>query len=694
MGLFKCKCCGADLKVNEGSKIVTCEYCSSTQTIPNTNDVNVLSVYARGNNLRNEGEFDKAYLTLSKLLDGGHEDSELYWNLLLCKYGITYVDDYDGKKKPTINRVSMTSILEDDDYKKTLELADVISKENYEEEAGKIEKIQKDIIKIVHKEEPYDIFISYKETDEFGNRTEDSVLAQDIYEKLTDKGYRVFLSRITLSSVLGHEYEPYIYSALYTSKVLILVTCNIDYVNAVWVKNEWKRYYLMMQKDKNKTLVPCYRGIDPYDLPKEIRNLQAQDASRLGFLQDLVMGVDKLTGKSKNVASDENDLSNAYAAAFIKRAKVLGGAQKYDEAIDKIDKVLEVEPENEEANSLKIDYLLKSVKLYSNNNNFGEVWKRLELLRESYPDNEEIIPAISDIMYMGAGYLAKNGDIDGAIKMVNEMLDIDTKNGNAYYLRFAIEFGEFNQNFNMLSFIEKGLSADAFKDNEYYLNTIKFGDDALREKIEKLIDDRYKSIVPYLKQSVESSKLDRTLLMTVLEGYASTSEIDELLLGSKYKNGITIYGNSPFVKIQIELKLDEAIVTKGNESYSIDFSTTTYIYINTCNDLFFVRYEHGIYRVTNRFHFHSYYMNPERTINVNMMNLIRDYARYCSICKLSGFNGLVNDLIASSFNNNPNVIDVEKIKSAIKAFEIDEIAKINPSTKKSLFQKWRSGKKK
>ena len=32
----------------------------------------------------------------------------------------------------------------------------------------------------------YDIFISYKETDEFGDRTKDSVLAQDIYTSLTN----------------------------------------------------------------------------------------------------------------------------------------------------------------------------------------------------------------------------------------------------------------------------------------------------------------------------------------------------------------------------------------------------------------------------------------------------------------------------------------------------------------------------
>ena len=215
MSLLKCKCCGGDLEVKDGEKVINCPYCGSAQTIPNETDEQFLRIYARGNNLRTQGEFDKAYSTYSQLLASGKEDAEIYWNLLLCKYGITYVDDYDGKKKPTMNRMSMTSILEDDDYKKALELSDVVSREVYETEANRINKIQQGILQIVNQEKPYDVFISYKETDEFGERTRDSILAQEIYDALTKEGYRVFLSRITLSNVIGKEYEPYIYSALY-----------------------------------------------------------------------------------------------------------------------------------------------------------------------------------------------------------------------------------------------------------------------------------------------------------------------------------------------------------------------------------------------------------------------------------------------------------------------------------------------
>ncbi len=356
MGLFKCKCCGADLHVKEGDKVVACEYCGSAQTIPNSQDANVLSVYMRGNSLRNQGEFDKAYAVFSKLSDSESSDAEVYWNLLLCKYGITYVEDYDGKKKPTMNRVSLSSILDDHDYLKALSLSDALSKETYIEEAGRIAKIQDGIIDLIKKEKPYDVFISYKESDEFGNRTEDSVLAQDAYEKLTEKGYRVFLSRVTLSSAVGHDYEPYIYSALYTSKALILVSCNVDYVNAPWVKNEWQRYLFMMQKEKGKILIPCYKDIDPYDFPKEIRNLQGIDMGKLGWMQDLCIGVDKTIGNKDKPAASKPEEAHyetvASLSSLIKRANMLVDEGSLKEAAKKIDHILDLDPENPEAHVL------------------------------------------------------------------------------------------------------------------------------------------------------------------------------------------------------------------------------------------------------------------------------------------------------------------------------------------------------
>ena len=359
MGVFKCKMCGANLNVSPGQKICECEYCGSKQTIVSSDDETLQKSVARGNKLRSEYEFDKAYSLFESALKDNDKNAELYWNLLLCKYGITYVDDYDGKKKPTINRYSNISILDDEDYNRVLEYTDAVSKKLYIEQTNEINAIQAGIQEIISKEEPYDIFISYKETDEFGDRTEDSVLAQDIYSSLEKEGYRVFLSRLTLSQVAGQEYEPFIYSALYTSKMMILVTTSEDYVNSVWVRNEWSRFLDMIKKNNNKKLIPCYKNIDPYDLPKELRNIQGLDMSKLGFIQDLIAGVNKILN---NKASGDDHRGKGSLENVIKRGDILIEDGIFDEAQDLANKTLIDYPECAELyeilllSSLQTDY--------------------------------------------------------------------------------------------------------------------------------------------------------------------------------------------------------------------------------------------------------------------------------------------------------------------------------------------------
>ena len=124
---------------------------------------------------------------------------------------------------------------------------------------------------------PFDVFICYKETDANGRRTPDSVLATDLYHQLTQEGFKVFFSRITLEDKLGTAYEPYIFAALNSAKVMVVLGTKPEYFNAVWVKNEWSRYLALIRGGAKKVLIPAYRDMDPYDLPEEFSHLQAQD---------------------------------------------------------------------------------------------------------------------------------------------------------------------------------------------------------------------------------------------------------------------------------------------------------------------------------------------------------------------------------------------------------------------------------
>jgi hypothetical protein len=184
--------------------------------------------------------------------------------------------------------VQSESVLSDADYLATLENAAAgYTKSLYETEAKRISEIQKGILAISNNEEPYDVFICYKESSDGGSRTIDSTLAQDIYHQLNNIGCKVFFARLSLEGKLGQQYEPYIFSALNTAKVMLVVGTKPEFFNAVWVKNEWSRYLALVKKDSRRFIIPCYRDMDAYDIPDELSMYQSQDMSKIGFRQGL-----------------------------------------------------------------------------------------------------------------------------------------------------------------------------------------------------------------------------------------------------------------------------------------------------------------------------------------------------------------------------------------------------------------------
>lgn len=316
MAILKCKMCGGELELQQGTNIAECPYCGTKQTVPFLDDDKKARLYNRANQYRLNSEFDKAYSAYETIIAEKADEAEAYWGLILSEYGVEYVEDPATKKRvPTCHRTRVQSITSNENYKLACKYADTESRMMYEDDAEELDALQKKILNASAKEEPYDVFICYKETDdETGERTEDSVLAQDIYNELTRCGLRVFFSRVSLEDKLGKDYEACIYAALTSSKVMLMVTTDSEHCNAVWVKNEWKRYIDFMQTDSSKMLIPVYKNISPYTLPDEFAKLQAQDMAKLGAIQDLVHGVEKIVGKSGNNQSGlkqhEKDLLN------------------------------------------------------------------------------------------------------------------------------------------------------------------------------------------------------------------------------------------------------------------------------------------------------------------------------------------------------------------------------------------------
>ncbi len=350
MAVFKCKMCGANLEISENQSVVMCEYCKTHQTLPKIDDEKKLALFNRANNLRLKSEFDKAAGIYESIVAEFSEEAEAYWGLVLCKYGIEYVDDKDGKKIPTCHRTLPTSIMKDTDFEQACENADISAKAVYRAEAKAIDAIQKKILEIAGTEEPYDIFICYKETDDVtGARTEDSSIAQDIYTALTEMGYKVFYARNSLRKVAGTEYEPYIYAALSSAKVMLAIGTKYEYYDAVWVKNEWSRFISMMADNSSKVLIPCYKNMDAYDIPEEFSNMQALDMADMMFFNSLEVSVKRILQLETKAATVQAPTVNTGVSAtvdtLLKRVFMFLEDKEWNSANEYCEKVLDINPE-------------------------------------------------------------------------------------------------------------------------------------------------------------------------------------------------------------------------------------------------------------------------------------------------------------------------------------------------------------
>ena len=301
MAAIQCKMCGGMVDVVDGVTSKECPYCGTLTTFPKISDDRRENLYNRAEHFRRAGDFDKAVAAYESILNDDSSDPEAYWGIAISRFGIEYVEDPATRERiPTCHRVQYESFTSDPDYLSALEhSAGTAEHEIYEREGARIAEIQKNILKISAQEKPFDIFICYKESTDGGTRTKDSAIAQDIYYQLTNAGYKVFFARITLESKLGQQYEPYIFAALNSAKVMLVIGSKAEYFNAVWVKNEWSRFLALKKKDNSRLIIPCYRDMDPYDLPEELSLFQSQDMSKIGFIQDILHGIKKVLRKEE-----------------------------------------------------------------------------------------------------------------------------------------------------------------------------------------------------------------------------------------------------------------------------------------------------------------------------------------------------------------------------------------------------------
>lgn len=489
MAVYKCKACGASLDVSEGQSVVVCDYCDVKQAVPKVQDENLQGLFNRANTLRIKCEFDKAEKLYEKIVEADSTQAEAYWGLILCRYGIEYVEDKRTfRRLPTCHRASFESIIADADYKAALMNADSVQRAVYEADAREIDRIQKEILAISGKEEPYDVFICYKQSDDTGRRTVDSALGNEIYHQLTQEGYKVFFAAITLEDKLGSAYEPIIFAALNTSKVMLALGTKPEYFNAVWVKNEWSRFMKLMKNDRSKMLIPCYKDMDAYELPDELSNLQALDMSSIAFIPDLVRNIKKIIVKDKAPVAVSYSAPVQQAAVGANISPLLRRAYMYLEdgdfasADEYCEKVLDQDPENAKAYLYKLlaELKLTSVEKLATVKGQTEISedKNDIVIKRIYGENKlSIIKIIRAISGWG-------------LKEAKDFVDAPNSN-----LKFSVTAAEAKElmslgvSLDVVKVTSAGASIEKIESSGNYKKFMRFASEAEKAEVLKLVDD-------------------------------------------------------------------------------------------------------------------------------------------------------------------------------------------------------------
>lgn len=140
----------------------------------------------------------------------------------------------------------------------------------------------------------YDVFISFKNTDSDGKQTRDSVMAEELYLALSEKGISTFFSNYTLADATRADFQTAIDEALETAQLLVAVGTCRENLESDWVKDEINQFRAFMKNKKSgsKRAIISYRSksFAPEDLPSGLQQYQSFEngTSVARFVEDFL----------------------------------------------------------------------------------------------------------------------------------------------------------------------------------------------------------------------------------------------------------------------------------------------------------------------------------------------------------------------------------------------------------------------
>lgn len=250
MEQLRCTYCGGLLQ--DRGDCYICESCRTAirkSAMERLSDQDIFDLNA-ARRLKDGFRFDEAQAAYDEVLRRNPACEEAAWGAFLSEYGIEY--QIEGQK-PTFHALSPVPVYKNRYY-------DKLSPEHQHEADEVIEFKRREVMRGVEKLDAYDVFLSLKIDGESGAKTPEYEWAMQLYYDLREQGYKVFFSPQVLKTT-NSDWEPYIYRAIQTCRIMLVLTSSIENTNSPWVRNEWRRILSRIKNTPAGERTPVYRVI-------------------------------------------------------------------------------------------------------------------------------------------------------------------------------------------------------------------------------------------------------------------------------------------------------------------------------------------------------------------------------------------------------------------------------------------------
>lgn len=157
-----------------------------------------------------------------------------------------------------------------------------------------------------------EVFLCYIENDMQGRRSRDSVIAQDLYNKLESAQIHTFYQRISAADLTESDFEAVNSIAFDSARVIVVIATTAEKFQMLIEKYG--------EKFAEKRVIPVYADMNANDIPKELKHLQAVNYNAVGASVDFVKNVSRILGKEQEVditATAKKHMSRKKRTVFV-----------------------------------------------------------------------------------------------------------------------------------------------------------------------------------------------------------------------------------------------------------------------------------------------------------------------------------------------------------------------------------------